>query len=1309
MDNFRKLLTIIIQQRIDLTKMKKTTTLVLAFLFAAGLSAQTADATEGCASFTVKFSAPTADSYFWNFDDGASSEEQNPENVFTVPREYNVELFDTQGGTLVGSILITVYPEVEITISEDVDWGCVPLDVSFSSNIQANPAIDIQELNWTFGDGNTGITGSPMTTYERGGIFDVSVEIATNFIQCNKTVIFEDVIEAEDLTTDIVLPDEIPCTEPSTFNISSGLEEDSRYTYSWDFGSGAEPRTSSNFDPGQVTYDTFGDYEVSLTISSPSGCTVTNVTDFTIGPVEAIVNFPPRVCAGEEFTILNTTLATRWDWRWGDPLMRSFERDLTLTFDEAGVEQITLLTSSVSGCVRETLIEIEVEKPDPTFTIEPLISCSELDPKTLTANDSQLAVYEWNGTVGGSTFVLPGLSEPRDPLHINQADSVEITLAVTSAAGCTADTTLKFDFRLPEAFFIPDRIRGFESLTVNFSDLSESSTDIIRRYWIYDDGNTAEVDITEHSYTYGCGEYFPRLVIEDANGCIDTSRRIPIIVMCQDTMGGGGGGGIPDPGDGPTITSSPDSLCTGDILTFANPNGDFQFHLYADDDRLSHCWEELEFNHQFNFPGTFPSSLLIEYEGLFINEFQGSDLTIFGTRSEILYERSCENNTVSFRSNSLNAVYHEWTYNGDVISTEEAFEFTFDEPGEHEVTLSTRSGPGSCDADEDMVTIFVTDLRADFELPDADICQETPALLDASPSNDVFASCHKGFKWIFENQRPRETEDAILEHEFLGGTQDITLVVEDINGCTDSITKSTTIFGVEALFNLDSTVCLPYDKEFMDLSTSDTTLVSWDWSFGSNEQNPTIVFDETDLNPEFEGDTITVTFVAEDILGCTDTLEHHIRVVDPEFFVNSQTGSRVCIGEEVLFNAIDQGGVREEYDFIWQIDGERQATGFQVPLRFDEPGEHVVTMIAIHKNGLCEREVDFTIRVLETPQAGFTSNVDDIEILCFPAQISFTSDPSLNPNEFDFEWNFGQGDFSNLQNPTIEFGIGTHEVTQIITNSDGCQDSISMFYTLVGPTGTFTQDKDVICIGEAVTFTLGDTSNISSFTWNFGDGTEVENTNPVTHIYDFRPEGDATVVTLTIRSDDTGCDATVEAPLALANVVADIEDLGQLCRGDLNVNNNSVGNVTNNWDFGDGTSSTDANPEKIFENAGTFEIILTVGDGNCEDRDTLTLVVDEEVGIGLDMPNLFTPNGNAQNDIFGPVISNVTAEEEITVTTFRIYNRFGELVFDNDDPEGWDGIFQAETAPPEVYAYYIEIDISGCSTLSRKGSVTLMR
>jgi len=425
--------------------------------------------------------------------------------------------------------------------------------------------------------------------------------------------------------------------------------------------------------------------------------------------------------------------------------------------------------------------------------------------------------------------------------------------------------------------------------------------------------------------------------------------------------------------------------------------------------------------------------------------------------------------------------------------------------------------------------------------------------------------------------------------------------------------------------------------------------------------------------------------------------------------LQSQNGSRVCIGDEASFIVVDTAGVRDDYNFYWDIDNVRQDTGLQVSLVFEDAGTSTVTLIAEHKYGACVRTSERDMTVLESPEAGFTSDVDDVNIICYPAQITFTSDPSLTQNEFDFEWRFGEEDYSELRNPTIEFGSGTHMVTQIITNSIGCKDSISQFYTLVGPEGEFNQDKDLVCVSEDITFTLRDTSNISRYLWNFGDGTELENVNPATHNYGFKPPGDSTVVTLTLISNDTGCDVTIESPVRFSDLTAEIENLGQICRGELRVNNNSIAASTYNWDFGDGTSSSEAVPTKVYDVAETYDIILTVSDGECEATDTITTIIDEDAGIGIQLPNLFTPNGNGENDFFGPVITNSTSEDEISVTAFKIYNRYGELVFDNADPQGWNGIFNAEGAPPEVYAYYIEIDISGCSKITRKGSITLMR
>ncbi len=1284
--------------------------LFILVLMSTCLLGQTADFTEGCAPLTVTFSAPDLSAYAWNFKDGASSDEKNPENVFTVPGTYNVELFEGAGGTLIGTVTITVYPDIKVEIDADNTFGCIPLPVNFSSTITADPAIDITTINWTFGDGKTGDGNAPMTVYEFGSVFDISVALITNIEKCNRTIEFPDVVEAEDLSATIVLPDEIPCTEPSTFPVSLDASEDSRYTYRWNFGNGD---TFNGYNPGEVTYDNFGEYTISVITSSPSGCIDTTFEDISVGPAPLVLDAPDIVCVGEPFTIVNRTLMNSFDWRYGDPIERSFDRDLELTFDTPGVQQIRLIASVTPGCNRDTTFEILVEEPLATFSLEPSVFCDETTPLQLVADDSNLASYIWNEEAGGSVFDLPRIDEPRDPLHINVADSIVMELEVESMNGCKNDTTIRFDFQLAEAYYIPDRILGFLTLDVNFSDFSESQHDIVRRYWIYDDGVETDVGaaVTEHVHTYGCGIFYPRLVIEDSAGCIDTSKRVEIVVICPDDPDPPTGF-PPIPGDGDPMdgTGIPGErkICIGAELIYDFPDNGLEYHIYGDDHRIYHCWEDTLVPHTYNFPGSFPALVLREFEGIILDSFSIPAIEICGARSEIVYEKNCDDRlSVELTSNSLNADKLEWLYDGNMISEEESFTYTFDEPGTYEIALRATNIDSGCPPDMDVVTVYIPEVKADFEFPDELMCDSEMYPIDASASLDVGASCYKGYKWLFENQRPREVGNPILEHQFKSGLQDVTLVVEDVNGCTDTITKRTTVYGIEPDFNLDSLVCLPYDIDLMDLSSSDTTIVEWEWSIGSTEQNPNYVFDEDDIDPD-RPDTISVGLIVKDAIGCTDTLERDLRVIDPNFFVNSQTGSRICLGQSALFNAIDTAGIKDAFDFFWDIDGVRQDTGFQVELFFPEAGDHLVTLNAIHKNGSCIRMVEKEISVLEAPIPGFVSDKDSIDILCYPAQISFTSDPSLNPNVFDFQWQFGEDDFSEIANPTIEFGIGTHEVKQIVINAEGCKDSISRFYTLVGPDGDFSQDKDLICLGEEITFTLMDTASISRFFWNFGDGTEAENINPVSHIYDSQPIGDSTVVTLTLESDETGCDVTVEYPIFISDVDARIEDLGQLCRGELRLVNASEGASSFIWQFSDNTESTDFEPEKVIEEAGTYEVVLIATDGLCEARDSITVVVDEEAGIAVMMPNLFTPNNDSENDLFGPFITNGD-EEEIIIRTFKIYNRYGELVYDNNSPDGWNGIFNGGTAPPEVYAYYIEVDISGCSTISKKGNVTLMR
>jgi gliding motility-associated-like protein len=90
----------------------------------------------------------------------------------------------------------------------------------------------------------------------------------------------------------------------------------------------------------------------------------------------------------------------------------------------------------------------------------------------------------------------------------------------------------------------------------------------------------------------------------------------------------------------------------------------------------------------------------------------------------------------------------------------------------------------------------------------------------------------------------------------------------------------------------------------------------------------------------------------------------------------------------------------------------------------------------------------------------------------------------------------------------------------------------------------------------------------------------------------------------------------------------------------------------------------------------------------------------------LHIPNAFTPNSDGNNETIGPV----TLGCPITELTFRIYNRWGELVFETSDrSKKWDGYYKGMIQPGGVYIYtctYVTED--GVKRL-QKGAIILIR
>jgi gliding motility-associated-like protein len=111
----------------------------------------------------------------------------------------------------------------------------------------------------------------------------------------------------------------------------------------------------------------------------------------------------------------------------------------------------------------------------------------------------------------------------------------------------------------------------------------------------------------------------------------------------------------------------------------------------------------------------------------------------------------------------------------------------------------------------------------------------------------------------------------------------------------------------------------------------------------------------------------------------------------------------------------------------------------------------------------------------------------------------------------------------------------------------------------------------------------------------------------------------------------------------------------------------------------------------------------------CSDTASLCIVAFCE-SAQLFIPNAFTPDGDNLNDVFmvrGTGIANVRS--------FRVFNRYGEIVFQrfdcqpNTPANGWDGTVRGKKGTPAVYGYIVEVECENGTRYTKNGNVTLIR
>ncbi|MEK7227021.1 MAG: gliding motility-associated C-terminal domain-containing protein, partial [Bacteroidota bacterium] len=141
------------------------------------------------------------------------------------------------------------------------------------------------------------------------------------------------------------------------------------------------------------------------------------------------------------------------------------------------------------------------------------------------------------------------------------------------------------------------------------------------------------------------------------------------------------------------------------------------------------------------------------------------------------------------------------------------------------------------------------------------------------------------------------------------------------------------------------------------------------------------------------------------------------------------------------------------------------------------------------------------------------------------------------------------------------------------------------------------------------------------------------------------------------------------------------------------------------WTFGSADSSSLENPSYSFPQYGSWNVqLIAFNDAGCTDTALQKIFIAPDVFINL--PDAFTPNGDGNNDAM-----NIFHAGIAKLIDFRIYNRWGELVFQTTNINaGWDGTFRGKLQDTGTFVYYITAESAENNLrFSRKGTFTLIR
>lgn len=697
--------------------------------------------------------------------------------------------------------------------------------------------------------------------------------------------------------------------------------------------------------------------------------------------------------------------------------------------------------------------------------------------------------------------------------------------------------------------------------------------------YLWSTGETVS-NITKNS----SGQY--RLTLTDANGCI-----------AKDTVN-------LSVGTLPTVSFNATSECLYDTVNFVNNTVGPQSVLWDFGDGNTSTLVNPK--HKYTTPGNYTPKLVATF-GQGCKDSSDLPLVIFDAPvANFTGTNGCYNeNAVYSNTSSIGTgliVNNVWDFgdfsNGNQINESHLYA----SPGNYSVTLITVSNNLCYDT--------VTKLFDRHAIPTITYTSTDECLYDSvvftNSSSVLTPSVFQSYDWNFGDGTTSNENNP--HHKYSNfGTFTTKLIGTTQFGCKDSLEQQVTIYDVpNAQFSFVND-CYNKLASFTDQSTiTNGTITDWLWNFGDGLTG--YLDDESHLF-NTDGDFETELVITSNN-NCTDTVKHTItRYPLP---VPSYTANSECIYDEVQFNNTSTINTPDAIvNWEWSFGPGLNSTNQSPNILFPSAGSNPVKLVAISNHG-CKDSIANTINIYPRPIANFISSDD-----CNNIPATFINSATVSQGSItNWDWDLGDGNSSTMPNLTHNYiNPATYTIELIVTTDNNCKDTLAQnIIRHPIPNASYSTANE--CAYDALNFTnqstIGNGNTIIDYSWNFGDGSNLDQNENTTHLFN---NSGVYEVQLTITSDNNCIDDTsiyVQAyAVPRANFISPDKCINV---GPSTFNNGSSitsGSFTNwNWNFGDGITSQLLHPVHQYNNNGNYNVTLIgTSDHGCTDTVVKPLII----------------------------------------------------------------------------------------------------